>query len=279
MTRDTTGRPERTGLVLAGGRSTRFGEADKALADLVGAPLISHTVAALAPVVDELVVNCRADQRDEFVAALDGFDSEGRTPSGSGTQSGDDVRFAVDPVPDEGPVAGLRTGLRVARGRYVAVVGCDQPFLRTPTVAVLFDRAEGGGDDGAGGAAPERTAGAAPLVDGRRQPLGVVYPTAAASRAAERTLAAGSGALRDVLARVDPVAVPVASGVVRDIDTRTELADVSGGLDTSSADTTDMIGIIDEIAVHTANGTTTATGGSASEGAPRPADGSAGGGS
>jgi molybdopterin-guanine dinucleotide biosynthesis protein A len=269
MTRDTVGRPERTGLLLAGGRSTRFGEPDKALAELAGAPLLSHTAAALAPVVDELVINCRADQRDGLAAALDGLD---------------DVRFAVDPVPDEGPVAGLRTGLRVARGRHVAVAGCDQPFLRTPTVAALFDRAEAGevgtGDDGAGraGDGSERTAGAAPLVDGRRQPLGAVYPTAAASRAAERTLGTGSGALRDVLARVDPVAVPVAPGVVRDIDTRAEFASVSGGLDTSGAETTDTMEMIDELAVRTTNGTTT-TGGSASERAPRTADGSTGGGS
>jgi molybdopterin-guanine dinucleotide biosynthesis protein A len=262
MTRDTGGRPERTGLVLAGGRSTRFGESDKALAELAGAPLVSHTAAALAPVVDELVVNCRADQRDALAAALDG---------------GETVRFAVDPVPDEGPVAGLRTGLRVARGRHVAVVGCDQPFLRTPTVAALFDRSEGGG--GPGGRAPERTAGAAPLVDGRRQPLGTVYPTAAASRAAERTLAAGSRALRDVLARVDPVAVPVAPGVIRDIDTRSELSDVSVNLREERRDTTDTMEIIDEIAVRTTNGATTVTDGTASEGAPRPADGSTGGGS
>jgi molybdopterin-guanine dinucleotide biosynthesis protein A len=199
----TRSSPTRTGLLLAGGRSTRFGEPDKAFAALAGAPLVRHAAAALAPAVDELVVNCRADQRDALASALDDVDVP--------------LRFAVDPVPDEGPVAGLLTGLRVVRGRSVAVVGCDQPFLRPATVTSLFDRATGDA------AAPT---GAAPLVEGRRQPLGAVYPTARAREAAERTLAAGSRALRDVLARVDPTAVPVPAAAIRDIDTQAELADV-----------------------------------------------------
>ncbi|WP_254832994.1 molybdenum cofactor guanylyltransferase [Haloglomus salinum] len=237
--RPCDGRPERSGLLLAGGRSTRFGEPDKALAELTGAPLVSHTAAALAPAVDELVVNCRAAQRDELASALEGLDD--RLP----------VRFAVDPVPDEGPVAGLLTGLRVTRGRHVAVAGCDQPFLRTATVADLFDHATG--ETGSGAETAAAPTGAAPVADGRRQPLGAVYRQDRAQEAAIRTMAAGSQALRDVLARVDPVAVPVSPAVVRDIDTQHELDEVSGGQASSSADSSSMMGITHENAASTTN--------------------------
>ncbi|WP_254824467.1 molybdenum cofactor guanylyltransferase [Haloglomus halophilum] len=228
LERDRSGRPERSALILAGGRSTRFGEPDKALAELAGAPLVRHTAAALAPAVDELVVNCREAQRDALAAALEGLDE--CLP----------VRFAVDPVDDEGPVAGLLTGLRVTRGQYVAVAGCDQPFLRSATVADLFARATG-------------EAGTAPLVEGRREPLGAVYRVQRAREAAVRTMAAGSRALRDVLARVDPDAVPVAPGTVRDIDTQAELSDVSGREWLNDADNRTTMGTNGEHAVSVTN--------------------------
>ncbi|WP_276259841.1 molybdenum cofactor guanylyltransferase [Haloglomus litoreum] len=232
--RERSGRPERSALLLAGGRSTRFGESEKALAELGGAPLLCHTAAALAPVVDELVVNCREDQRDAFAAALAPLDE--RLP----------VRFAVDPVDDEGPVAGLLTGLRVARGQYVAVAGCDQPFLRTATVADLFAHATG--EAGAG-----TPAGAAPLAEDRPQPLGAVYHRDRAREAAVHTMAAGSRALRDVLARVDPLAVPVAPGVVRDIDTQDELGAVSGEEMSKDAGNREIMEVIIENTAPTAN--------------------------
>lgn len=120
------------GVVLAGGRSTRFGERDKAVADLAGVPMIRRVANRLAPVVDALVVNCRADQREAIAAALDGYEHP--------------VRFAIDPEPDEGPMAGIRTGLRevseATDSEYAFVAACDMPFLDPDLVAYLFERAE-----------------------------------------------------------------------------------------------------------------------------------------
>ncbi|MFA9415452.1 molybdenum cofactor guanylyltransferase [Natrinema sp. HArc-T2] len=123
-----TGRTERTGVVLAGGHSSRFGDGDKAVADLAGTPMIRRVVDRLAPLVDELVVNCR----DEQVAAIE-----------TALEGGHEVTFAVDPVPDRGPMAGIMTGLRVATGEYAAVVACDMPFVDPDLIAHLFDRAVG----------------------------------------------------------------------------------------------------------------------------------------
>ncbi|MDX1746000.1 MAG: NTP transferase domain-containing protein, partial [Halobacteriales archaeon] len=44
------------GVVLAGGGSTRFGEADKLLAELDGTPLVRRVVDRLAARTDRLVV-------------------------------------------------------------------------------------------------------------------------------------------------------------------------------------------------------------------------------
>jgi molybdopterin-guanine dinucleotide biosynthesis protein A len=120
------------GVVLAGGRSTRFGERDKAVADLAGAPMIRRVADRLAPVADVLVVNCRRDQREAIADALSGYDRP--------------VRFAVDPDPDEGPMAGIRTGLREVEqtdSSYGFVAACDMPFLDTDLVEYLFERARG----------------------------------------------------------------------------------------------------------------------------------------
>mgnify|MGYP000082387748 CR=1 FL=1 len=119
---------ERTAVVLAGGRSTRFGDEDKAVADLAGTPMIRRVVDRIAPAVDRVVINCRAAQVPAIEDALDGA----AVP----------VTFAEDDYPDEGPMAGMATGLRAADTEYAFVVACDMPFVDADFVDYLFDRAE-----------------------------------------------------------------------------------------------------------------------------------------
>lgn len=121
-----------SGAILAGGRSTRFGDADKSVVELGGVPMIRRVANRLAgtddpvppgadrasggeSVVDDLVINCRPDQRDAIAAALDGV----ALPT----------RWALDDDVDLGPVAGVRNACRAAPGEYVAVVACDMPFV------------------------------------------------------------------------------------------------------------------------------------------------------
>jgi molybdopterin-guanine dinucleotide biosynthesis protein A len=119
--------PDRAGVIVAGGRSTRMGDREKAVVELAGQPLVARIADRLAAVTDELVVNCRADQRDVIASAL-----------------GDRSRtFAVDEEPDRGPVAGIATGLRAAEASCAAVVACDLPFLDPELLAYLFERAAG----------------------------------------------------------------------------------------------------------------------------------------
>ncbi|WP_336037271.1 molybdenum cofactor guanylyltransferase [Halobacterium yunchengense] len=178
----------RTGVVLAGGHSSRFGDREKALAELDGEPLLGHAVRALAPVVGAVVVSCRRDQRPAFGAALDGAPV--------------DATFACDPTPDCGPAAGLATALAAAPGAEAAVVGCDMPFADGALLDWLFD-------------ALDDSAAVVSVVDGHPQPLHAVYRTDPARRAARGAVADGSGSLRAVLDRLDAVEVPESRALAR----------------------------------------------------------------
>jgi len=117
----------RAGAIVAGGRSTRFGDSDKAVADLAGTPMIRRVADRLGQVVDELVVNCREDQVEAIEAALSGHAL--------------DPTFALDEDPDRGPMAGIATGLAAVESEYAAVVACDMPFVDPAFVDYLFERA------------------------------------------------------------------------------------------------------------------------------------------
>jgi len=117
------------GLIVAGGRSTRFGDCDKAVADLAGTPMIRRVADRIDGVVDELVVNCRAEQVDAVEAALASAEFA--------------PQFAPDERPDYGPMAGIATGLGAVDAEYAFVVACDMPFVDPGFVEFLFGRASG----------------------------------------------------------------------------------------------------------------------------------------
>jgi molybdopterin-guanine dinucleotide biosynthesis protein A len=115
----------RAGVVVAGGRSTRMGDRDKTVVDVAGVPMVRRVADRLLEATDELVVNCRADQREAIADAL-----EGLSPT-----------FAVDEEPDRGPVAGVARGLRAAETPRAAVVAADVPLLDPDLLRYLFERA------------------------------------------------------------------------------------------------------------------------------------------
>ncbi|MEY7850796.1 molybdenum cofactor guanylyltransferase [Natrarchaeobius sp. A-rgal3] len=176
--------PERSAVVLAGGHSTRFGEADKAVANLAGTPMIRRVADRVRPLVDDLVVNCRAEQVSAIRDALE-----------PGTHSTDTDRdhaicFAVDPVPDQGPVAGIAAGLRAASGEYAAVVACDMPFVDPDLLTHLFDRAVGHD-------------AAVVRVDEWFQPTQAVYRSDATAEACERALERDERRIVEAIADLD----------------------------------------------------------------------------
>ena len=106
-----------TGLVLAGGRGSRMGGADKGLQPLQGRSLAQHAIERLRPQVGPLWVN--ANRNAEAYAAFG-------------------VPVCADPVAGQpGPLAGFLAGLGVCRTPWLAVVPCDVPRFPADLVARL----------------------------------------------------------------------------------------------------------------------------------------------
>lgn len=193
------------GVIIAGGYATRFEGGDKAVADLAGVPMLRRVADRLAPVVDSLVVNCRSEQVAHIEPVLDGYPHP--------------VSYAEDPEPDEGPMAGIRTGLRAVEGEYTAVVACDMPYVSADLVAYLLDRAAG------------HDAAVPKLDDGWYQTTQAVYRAAAMADACDRALARGDHKILAPLDELDWVVVSeedirehAAIETFRNINTRAELA-------------------------------------------------------
>lgn len=119
-------REQVTGVVLAGGESTRFGEPNKAVARIDDAPLIRRVVDTVrtafrnAPVV---AVRSRS-QRDRVRNAL---------------ADPDDVQFVFDADDFEGPIAGTIAASRAVQTPWMFVTGCDMPLLDEEAIAAVWE--------------------------------------------------------------------------------------------------------------------------------------------
>ena len=138
------------GLVLAGGRSVRFG-GEKAVAKLGGRTLLEWAVERLRTVAADVAVNVRAGTESEAVANALGLPT-------LRDEAGDAL----------GPLAGVKVGLIWAEQQsasLLAVSPCDAPLLPDDLYVRLLERADGG-------------AAMAETRDGR-QPLCAVWPVTA----------------------------------------------------------------------------------------------------
>ncbi|SHG47843.1 molybdenum cofactor guanylyltransferase [Halobaculum gomorrense] len=189
-------------VVVAGGRSRRFGDREKALVHVAGRPMVALVVERLASAVERTVINCRADQRPAIADVL---------PERA-------VRFAIDPTPDAGPVAGLSTGLSAAADAgadRAVVVGCDMPWLDAATVCALATRL---GDADV----------VVPVAEERRQPFGAVYRVSPTLAACESVGA--DGRMLAVLDRLDAVEASVPPAPFASVDTPAAVTDASKAL-------------------------------------------------
>jgi molybdenum cofactor guanylyltransferase len=170
----------RSGIVLAGGRSTRFGGKEKSLEVVEGKRMICRAVDAIRGAVDDVVISVRDErQRDLLSPFLPGY------------------RFVFDEVEGIGPLAGVYSGLREAKGDYAVVVACDMPFISAAAIELLFRRAEGHD-----AAVPRHE-------NGLVEPLHAVYRREPMLEAVRESIAAGEGRISDPLRRLrDVVYVP-----------------------------------------------------------------------
>ena len=132
--------------------------------------MVAHVADVLREVTDDVVVVTSE--------ALD-------VPDGLGT-------IARDEQPNLGPLAGLAAGLARARGSLCFATSTDAPFLTPAFVRAVLTP---------GGAA-------APVSDGRVQPLTAAYPRESGAREARALLAAGRRRPLDLLERLDYLPLP-----------------------------------------------------------------------
>ena len=112
-----------TGVIQAGGKSTRMGGRPKALLELGGRRIIERVLDAVAPVVDDVLVVTNTPDLYAFLR----------------------VPMVPDAWPEHGSLGGIFTGLTAAAGDAAFTVACDMPFLH-PEVARLVVRRAGEGD-------------------------------------------------------------------------------------------------------------------------------------
>jgi len=107
-----------TGVILAGGRGSRMGGADKGLQNFRGMPMAMFTLLRLAPQVGGIMINANRN-----LAAYESFG----------------VPVWPDSLADyAGPLAGILTGLEHCETEYLVTTPCDTPLFPTDLVARLY---------------------------------------------------------------------------------------------------------------------------------------------
>jgi len=112
-----------TGVIQAGGKSTRMGGEPKALLELGGRRIIERVLDAVRPVVDDVLIVTNTPDLYDFLG----------------------VPMVPDVYPDHGSLGGIFSGLAAAGGEAAFTVACDMPFLH-PDVARLVVGRAGEGD-------------------------------------------------------------------------------------------------------------------------------------
>ena len=187
-----------TGVVLAGGRSSRFGH-DKLEALIDGRSLLSNAIDGVTPASTEILVIAAPDAAPRLPAS---------------------ATLIHDPVAFEGPLAGVAAGLRAAHESIVLVVGGDMPTLVGAVVESMLVALD--------------VPGVEAVVlehEGRARPLPIALRRESALAAADVLLADGERRLRALSEALEITVIPETTWraldpygmTVRDIDTPADL--------------------------------------------------------
>ena len=116
-----------TGVILAGGLARRMNKQDKGLVNFKGRPMVSYAIAALAPLVDQIVINANrsSEQYRQF----------GWPVVADQTDSFD------------GPLAGVLAAMTSVDADVLLVMPCDSPLIKAEHLQkLLVTRAENDAD-------------------------------------------------------------------------------------------------------------------------------------
>jgi molybdopterin-guanine dinucleotide biosynthesis protein A len=96
-----------------------MGGVPKALLEVGGTPIIERVVAALTPVVDDVLVVTNSPHTYRFLH----------------------LPLIPDVYPDRGSLGGLYSGLKAATGEVAFTVACDMPFLEPEVIRLVLRQA------------------------------------------------------------------------------------------------------------------------------------------
>jgi molybdopterin-guanine dinucleotide biosynthesis protein A len=111
-----------TGVIQAGGKSTRMGGHPKALLELGGRRIIERVLDAVRPVVDDVLIVTNTPELYGFLG----------------------LPMVADVYPEHGSLGGIFTGLTAASGDAAFTVACDMPFVHREIARLVVARAAEG---------------------------------------------------------------------------------------------------------------------------------------
>jgi len=110
-----TNRKDITGIILAGGKSSRMGT-DKGFLLLNNKPFIQYSIDALKPLVSEIIIVSDDSKYDTF-----------------------GLKRVNDITKNAGPVAGICSGLEVSKTEYNLILSCDIPLINSEILQNLIN--------------------------------------------------------------------------------------------------------------------------------------------
>jgi len=110
---------EVTGIILAGGKSSRMGT-DKGLLQLCGKPLIGYTIKVLSELCSTIIISTSSGAYESF-----GF------------------KTVADEIPAIGPMGGIYSALKQSRTEKNLVLSCDLPFVSKELLSFILKNSEG----------------------------------------------------------------------------------------------------------------------------------------
>jgi molybdenum cofactor guanylyltransferase len=105
-----------TGIILAGGKSSRMGE-DKGLVLLNGKPMVQYIIEALKEVVSEIIIISNNESYNKF-----------------------GIPVYADIIKDKGPVGGIYAGLHHSKTQLNFCISCDVPMISSDFILWLLKR-------------------------------------------------------------------------------------------------------------------------------------------
>lgn len=104
-----------TGIILAGGKSSRMGT-DKAMLLYKDKPFLQHIIDIVNEIVAEIIIVSNHKKHDSF-----------------------GVRRIEDDIENAGPLAGVYSGLRTSKTKYNLVLSCDIPLINKEIILKLIN--------------------------------------------------------------------------------------------------------------------------------------------